>query len=148
MTAIPWSSFLPTAFSGHPAATVSEEIPQQVVPTSSQMDSIARALRSIQELYALSHPADIFRFFQQHPSLAPLVWETAHVLHRVFGPYVRLSLHLVRDPETGDEELFAFVHLEASVEEALRKLRMFDEEWFLDQQEEANGLFNVDVVFV
>lgn len=106
-----------------------------------------QVLHGIQAAYTLSHPAEVSRFLREHPSLAEIVWEAAHVLRRIFDPDVRLSLDFVRDPEAEYEELFAFVHVAGPAEEALEKLRMFDEIWFLDQQDEVLGLFNVDVVF-
>ena len=138
---------LPTVLSGSPTATVREDIPRPETTTSSQIDSLAWALRGIQEAYTIPCPVDALRFLRQHPSLAPLVWEAAYVLRHVFGVGTRLSLTLVRDPETGDEELFALVHVQGPVEEALQKLETFDRAWFLDRQDETGGRFNVDVVF-
>ncbi len=102
----------------------------------------------IVKVYSISNPKEVFRFLQEHPSLPEVVWEAAHVLRYIFGLDTPLELKLLRDPETGEEELFAFVHVDAPVEEALQKLDVFDDEWFLDKQGIVNGRFNVDVVFV
>jgi len=134
-------------FSGSPTAGLREELPRDVSSTFSQSDWITQVLYGIREAYVIPRPVEVFRFLRQHPSLAEVVWETAHVLRRIFDPDVRLSLDLVRDPEAEYEELFAFVHVEGLAEEVFEKLRAFDEGWFLDQQDKVHGLFNVDVMF-
>ena len=137
----------PGIFSGSPTAVLGEELPRGVSSTFSQTDWIAQVLYGIREVYVVPHPVKVFRFLRQHPSLIEVVWEAAHMLRHIFGPDARLLLDLVRDPEVGYEELFAFVHVEGPAEEVFEKLRAFDEEWFLDRQEEIHGLFNVNVVF-
>ena len=128
--------------------TLREELPRDVSSTSSQTDRITQVLYGIREAYMISRPVEVFRFLRQHPSLAEVVWEAAYVLRRIFDPDVRLSLELVRDPEVEYEELFALVYVADPAEEALEKLRAFDEGWFLDRQDEVHGLFNVDVRFL
>jgi len=142
-----WPFPSPTVPSGSPTVTVKESIQWRGFFTSSQTDWITQVLHDIQEAYTIPRPGEVFGFLRYPPSLPELICEAAKVLYRSFGRDARLVLDLAHDPETGSEELFALVHVDVPIEEALQKLRQFDEEWFLDKQEAANGLFNVDVVF-
>ena len=51
----------------------------------------------------------------------------------------------MHDPEADDPELFAYAHVDLPAEEALTKLRLFDDRWFFGEQARIGGLFNVDV---
>ena len=146
---LPWlRPLFPFALSGNPVATAEESVPQWVFTTYSQVDWEAQVWHNIFEIYEMPHPDVVFRFLSRHSFLAEVVLGAAYILlHFIFGPGTHLSLELIRDVETGDEELFALVQVNIPVEEAVEKLRAFDEGWFLDQQDMVKGLFNVDVVF-
>ncbi|MCD6518304.1 MAG: hypothetical protein J7M05_00060 [Anaerolineae bacterium] len=119
----------------------------QDMPTPAQIDQTRWTIQLVTEMYDEIDPQAL-TFLREHPQLAELVLHTAPALRTFFDPEAPLSLELVRDPETGEEELFALVHLrDTSPQEALEKLRRFDEEWFLTHTSAAEP-FNVDVAFL
>ncbi len=144
MVALRWP--FPITSSGSPAA-IDERI---VIPpvTESHLDRLEHLLFEIQLAYEIADPV-VRAFLREHDALLEVVREAADYLWKIFGREVRLELRLFQDPETGEEELFALVHMpsDTPVEDALQKLQRFDEEWFLDVQDRIDGLFNVDVVF-
>ena len=74
-----------------------------------------------------------------------MVLEAAEVLAERFGRRTLLSQEVTRDPESDESELFAYANVDLPIKDALIRLRLFDERWFLDQQDRIRGLFNVDV---
>ena len=111
----------------------------------SQTDTLEQMLIQIPQSYTLSNRLAVFSFLREHPFVAEVLIEAAGVLAECFGRRTLLSLELMHDPEADDPELFAYAHVDLPAEEALTKLRLFDERWFFGEQARIGGLFNVDV---
>ncbi len=140
-----WMWFPP---SGSPTAIGEEKTHVPFRPTTSLTDEVAFLLAEIQRLYDPVEP-EILKFIEDRLFLLEIIYQTALVLRQIFGSQARLKLELASDPDTGEQELFALVHVPSGTlpEEALQKLREFDERWFVGVQKDVDGQFNVDVVF-
>ncbi len=141
-----WPTVSPRIASGSP--TVLGERIVAPLHTESHTERLAQLLYEIQQIYKITQPR-VQLFLRKHPLLLEVVYEAAEHLRKIFGPEAQLELRLLQDPESGDEELFALIHVHSDVppDHALNQLQQFDEEWFLSVQDEIDGLFNVDVVF-
>ncbi len=132
--------------SGSPSAT-EEQMPEPTL-TESHTDQVERRLSAILARYSVRDPG-VISFLRTHEPLLDIVLEASERLRRLFGHATPLELHLFRDPETGNRELFALIHVppDMPVEEILATLDAFDRSWFVTVQDRVGNLFNVDVVF-
>jgi hypothetical protein len=98
--------------------------------------------------YILSKPSSIDDFLQAHQELASLLNEAYQELRKYF-PSEDLKLELVSDPEiAGDQQLFVYIFTALLVTDALNKFDEFDEQWWLDRIDRANGLLNFNLRFI
>jgi hypothetical protein len=106
-------------------------------------------IRSLERLYTFRRHAEVSQFLERHSFLAPLLLEAYSKFGSYFGPYPQVFLEVVRDPEVhGLVELFGYVMTGLTPEEAGKRLRRFDRDWFLHQLPHAKGLLNFDVEFL
>lgn len=102
----------------------------------------------VQRLYLCKRPEEVSRFLQAHPHLVPLLVEAHSQIEIHFGPSREVTLEVVADPEVHElVELFGYITLSLTPEEAGERLQRFDREWFLSQAHRAKGLLNFDVEF-
>lgn len=101
-----------------------------------------------QNRYILLKPSSIADFLQGHKELISLLNEAYKELRKYFLTE-DLKLELVSDAEiAGDQQLFVYISTSLSVTDALKKLDKFDEQWWLDRIDRANGLLNFNLRFV
>ena len=114
-------------------------------------DNEAR-LRRLQEFYTLADIEEVRRFLRVYPDAANVMIEAWPHIERIFGPNSRVVLEVTFDPESENlrdfEELFGNIQTSLPVEEALRRLRQLDDEWFLAQLTRASGRVNFSLEFV
>jgi hypothetical protein len=100
------------------------------------------------EGYMLSKSSAVGNFLQAHQELTSLLNEAYKELRKYFSSE-DLKLELVADPEiVGDQQLFVYIFTSLSVTDALQKFDEFDEQWWLDRIDRANGLLNFNLRFV
>jgi hypothetical protein len=100
------------------------------------------------EGYILSKPSVVDNFLQAHQELVSLLTEAYQELRKYFSSE-DLKLELVSDPEIGgDQQLFVYIFTALSVTDALKQFNEFDERWWLDKIDRANGLLNFNLRFV
>jgi hypothetical protein len=76
--------------------------------------------------------------------LVAVLKEIADVVPRYFGEEVQLALEVVNDPEDDhDGTLFAVIQTRLSPDEALDRLRAFDQDWWLNRSLEIAGNLTV-----
>jgi hypothetical protein len=98
--------------------------------------------------YMLSKSSAVGNFLQAHQELNSLLNEAYQELRKYFSSE-DLKLELVADPEiAGDQQLFVYIFTPLSVSDALQKFDEFDERWWLDRIDRANGLLNFNLRFV
>jgi hypothetical protein len=102
----------------------------------------------LQNGYILLKPSSVGNFLQEHKELVSLLNEAYQELRKYFSTE-DLKLELVADAEIAeDRQLFVYIFTSLSVTDALDKLDEFDECWWLDRIERANGLLNFNLRFV
>lgn len=98
------------------------------------------------KLYKLEDKNKIFEFLSQNRFMYNFLIEARQEIEKVFGENVSIYLTLVEEPEIfGGKGLFAYIYTDLSVEDALRKIEILDENWFLNNLDKARGRFNFDV---
>jgi hypothetical protein len=118
--------------------------------TSALWEIVASArLSKLDEMYLLRNTTTVRRFLQTYPRLIDVLLEAQSHLAKHFGPDPQVALEVVSDPEADDaKQLFAYIRTSLPVEAALARLDMLDEEWFLDQLDRVNSLFNFNLEIV
>jgi hypothetical protein len=126
-----------------------ESIRPHAAPYVTLLDTIeSQHLHQLEEAYALRDPATVQRFLRTCPQLIEVLLEAHVYLQKHFGPDPQVTLEVVSDPEAESmDELFAYIITSLPVDEALARLDMLDEEWFLDQLDRVNGQLNFNLEF-
>jgi hypothetical protein len=105
--------------------------------------------RPLERLYTFRRRAEVSRFIERHPFLVPVLVEAYSKIENYFGPYPQVFLEVVNDLEVqGLVELFGYIVTRLTPEEAGKRLRRFDQDWFLNQLPQIKGLLNFDVEFL
>ncbi len=104
-------------------------------------------LDEVERLYALRQPLQVRRFLGEHDFLVPLLVAAYDVTTRYFAP-LSLALEVIADPDSMDDrQLVLFVVLQLTPAEAFAKLQRFDNEWWLDAMDEAQGHLCISLEF-
>ena len=110
---------------------------------SSRRDSVMIALSNY---YNLINELEIYSFIKENNNINSFLLDAYQQMEKVFGENVEVALKKKNDPETSNSMLVAYInssHL--SVKEARKKLRKFKFDWYLKNNERANGRFVVHV---
>jgi len=122
-------------------AEVSELIKQ------SYLENLRRDLTSLSQNYTFRRSSEVLEFLSDNVSLMPLI-EEAYRKIREYFPEEKLILEVVADPEVDNEkELMIFIHTTLNPDEALERLDMLDENWWLDASLEAGEKLCVHMEF-
>jgi len=106
-------------------------------------------IRLLERLYIFRETQEVSRFLEDNPFLVLLLLEAYGQIDRYFGPYPRVFLEVVTDPEAPeDRELFALIYTGLTPDEALDRLDHFDRDWWLDASHTAQGKLCIDVEFL
>lgn len=125
------------------------KLPTWLTGTASTIMAADALLRWIEDLYIVSDRRAVREFLRMHPDLAGMLIEAYEPLADAFGPFPRVSLSIMRDPEIEDKvELLGSILTPLGAAEALARLEQFDDRWFLHQLKQASGLLNFDLEFV
>jgi hypothetical protein len=109
-----------------------------------EIDSLGQSING----YILLEPSSAIDFIQEHQELVALLNESYKEIRKYF-PTENLKLELVSDREIAeDQQLFVYVCTSMSVTDALQKLDEFDQRWWLERIDRANGLLNFNLRFV
>lgn len=104
----------------------------------------------LQEKYSISKSEmpKLRRFLEKNLEILPILSE-AYQKIKAYFPDEEIRLEVTSDVEDNNcEILFAYILTKLSVEEAHQKLDDLDEEWYLDQSEEIQELFNLNFKFI
>jgi hypothetical protein len=124
------------------------EYPKKSHRLNKVKDKNNQFLSWLQPGYILQQPSSVGSFLQEHKELVSLLTEASKELRKYFSTE-DFKLQLVSDPEiAGDQQLFVYISTSLSVTDALKKLDEFDEKWWLDRIDHANGLLNFNLRFV
>ncbi len=115
------------------------------VTNLSLLDSLIHCLDG---QYQFRNHGEVQTFLREHASLVNVLLEALpRVAHR-FGQASQIALEVVADPEDHDRKLFAFILTALPAEAALELRDQFDNEWWLDASERAQGQLIFDVEFI
>jgi len=104
-------------------------------------------LEEVERLYSLRKPLQVRRFLGEHDFLVPLLVAAYDVTTRYFAP-LSLALEVIAEPDSmDDQQLVLFVVLQLPPAEAFAKLQRFDNEWWLDAMDEAQGHLCISLEF-
>ena len=107
-----------------------------------------RVLRDIELLgrfYVFDNPIAVNSFLLKHDFLFNAIFEAYKHLNEIFGAGVETHLKIHNDPEEDFEALFIIVKSVLPSDQSLNLLDRFDEEWWLDVDDEIRKLIEVDV---
>jgi hypothetical protein len=120
---------------------------QQTVSVA-DIGTMAPVLQSLGQFYAFRRPGMVARFLDTHPFLIPFLEEARSRIEECFGAQSHVVLEAVNDREAqGATKLFGYIMTSLAPEEAGKRLRQFDRQWFLPQIHRVNGLLNFDLEF-
>jgi len=106
-------------------------------------------LQKLEERYSFRDGLAVRRFLLTYPHLIEVLLEAYPHLVKHFGPDPQVALEVISDPEVeGWAQLFAYIITSLPVDEALVRLDTLDREWFLDQLDQVDGLFNFNLEIV
>jgi len=116
-----------------------------VTLTMTQTRTADATFSSIESLYSLRGQTAVAHILGRHPVLIPLLMEAREKLD-VYFPNSEVSLEVIIDPETeGDYQLLAAVSTDSPAEDAYRRLKEFDRDWWLDEQGRSRGLLSISI---
>lgn len=97
--------------------------------------------------FSITDAEAVESYLKAHTRLPLLLVQAADELEQRF-PNSELELDVFHDPEIeGADELFVYVKTSLPVNEALAKLDAFDDEWFLEIDQQSGHVFNVNLRF-
>ncbi len=106
-------------------------------------------IRTLQQRYTFRNPQQVSSFLQAHSFLVPLLFEASSHIEQHFRSNQQVFLQVVTDPEAADDrELFIFIGTNLQPDDALDKLDLLDDEWWLDAMDRSKGDLCIDVEFL
>lgn len=106
----------------------------------------SQSFAAIQRLYGCRKGKAVLEFLAAHAFLIPILEEVAERISDYFISNSKPVLEVTTDPEAFDSRtLFVFIQTHLPLAEALRQLDRFDEAWWLQASERANGKLCIDV---
>jgi hypothetical protein len=103
--------------------------------------------QELEQNYVIVDHEAIDAFLQSNRSAISILREAPSALSVVFGPKAKKVLRVVEDDE-GSRTLFCFVVFDGHLTEAMRALKAFDENWWLDRCAQVAGKLNFDFELV
>ena len=98
--------------------------------------------------FTLREPDEVVVYLNHNPMLIPLILEAGDKAQEYFAERPALALHLAEYPDDGSRELFLLIQTAQPPEAALTQLDRFDQEWWLDALDRAEGKLNVKLEYV
>jgi hypothetical protein len=96
-------------------------------------------LQTIEAIYLFRNPAEVIGFLQSNRFLAPILIEASLEIGKHFND-PRIVLEVDRDEEErSSQQLVAYITTNFNPAEALRRLKQFDEDWWLDVMDLTQG---------
>ena len=101
----------------------------------------------LERLYTFRERGEVLGFLEKYPFLVSLLLEAYNEIGNYF-PYSQVFLEVVTDPEvTDDSQLVIFIATDLDPFETDARLERFDEAWWLDALDQAQGKLYINVEF-
>jgi len=104
------------------------------------------SVEQLDPYYRYTDRAQIAQFAQLCPALVPLLLEAAKEIAKHFDE-PELVLEVVEGLTAEDQGLVVSINTDLPPEEAMARMDRFDEEWWVDVQDRAQGRVCIDVEF-
>ncbi len=135
-----------------PSFTVALREPLEAIRTWQEIGAstvrVSQAeIELLERLYTFRERAEVLWFLERYPFLVSLLLEAYGKIGNHF-PYPQVFLEVVTDPEAFDDyQLVIFIATNFAPDEAVGKLEQFDEDWWLDALDRAQGKLCINVEF-
>jgi hypothetical protein len=138
----PWPSFSSVALREPLEATKTwQEIGASTVRVSQTEIGL------LERLYTFRKREEVLWFLERYPFLVSLLLEAHYEIEKYFS-HSQICLEVVTDPEAMDDyQLAVFIVTKLGPDEAVDRLEQFDEGWWLDVLDQAQGMLCIDVEF-
>jgi len=120
-----------------------QEVGQANEHDKSHMNQSNGAFEVLAGLYAIPNTTAVRTFLVHRRPLRELLFGAYPRIKRIFGVRVKAELRLIEDMEDDLERLR--VSIVSNREDARQALERFDEEWWLDHVQDAEGLLDFTV---
>lgn len=128
--------------------TYSKTISPWQQPGASVVCSLESRLALLETSCLFRRRDEVMSFLKAYPFLVPLLEEAYGKIAEYFETFSSVVLEVITEPEAeNDRELFAFIRTGLPVDEALARLERFDEEWWLEASDRAQGKLCIHVEF-
>ncbi len=109
------------------------------------VDELIETFNKIRTLYTVQEPLETLKLFIEEESLAPLIIEGYSKIRTVF-PTERLALEIRPDPEiVGWRPLWLIIYTNLEVDEALEKLNIIDDHWWLEAMIQVSNKLHINI---
>jgi hypothetical protein len=114
--------------------------------TSSSFDDFnLAALTAVRELYEVADYSSVFFFLRRNSFLVPLILGTHAEIVSSFGPTARARLEVLADPGSrSSAQLLVVILTNLTVPEAMGRLDVLDERWWLRVLPLARNMMSID----
>jgi len=110
-------------------------------------NSLVSQFQTLERLYVFRQPKEVSQFLIKYPFLISLVQEAYGSIRKHF-PNSKLLLEVIADSEAiGEEQLVIFIETDLELDIASKNLDSFDDEWWLDALEKAQGMLCITLEF-
>lgn len=104
-------------------------------------------INTVMENYEANNKKDVLSFFNDNPSILPLVEDTYSQIHNFIPGVQKIVLDVLADPENGKKNLIATIYPQLSFDEAMYHLDLFERQWFAEKFIESEMTFNISLDF-
>lgn len=128
-----------------PEAKSQEAKSQEAKPEakSQAVADLISAFEKINSLYWIEEPVETLKLLLGHEAMLPLVIEAYDKIRELF-PEAKLALEVERDPEIpGWRSLWILIYSHLDVDEALDKLDILEDTWWLEAGDAVGTLLNI-----
>lgn len=95
-------------------------------------------MQTISSAYSFRNPRKVWTFLEENPFLVELLMEAPTYITKYF-PGSQVYLEVEAEPESmDDQQLVAAIATSGSANEAYKKLKQLDEDWWLDALDRAH----------
>lgn len=123
---------------------------QAIIETNSLLyaeASLKHPKQALEDHFSLREGAELRQFIEANPFLLDLLLESQSNISNYF-PKSELALQVITNPEgVDDRQLVLFIITNLSPEDALAKLQQFDDAWWVDALDRAQGKLCITLEF-
>lgn len=113
--------------------------------SSTILDPLPASLEGLDPRYEIHDRAAVVAYLDRHPFLLPLLNDASTQIPRYFEPNDLPELQVVQDRESLARQLYLIVRTSLPPETAFDRLDRFDEAWWLDASDAAQGALTIDI---